>query len=138
MSDLNRQILFSCLQADLSHLASSDKKSPDSLVRSVAATMLLESVFKKFEDPNPSADAKAIEKFRAVNERMGTYKLVVSTSWDEQAIGDIKMCLERFLHPKGMPLVESFSQIFESGETGPGASVAGRGGDFYTKMFPQS
>jgi len=97
--------------------------------------MLLESVFKKFEDPNPRADAKAIEKFHAVNERMGAYKLVVSSSWDEEVIGDMKMCLERFLHPEGMPLVDSFSQIFESGETGPGASIAGRGGDFYTKMF---
>jgi hypothetical protein len=97
--------------------------------------MLLESVFKKFEDPNPKADAKAIEKFLAVNERMRTYKLVVSSSWDEEVIGNVKTCLERFLHPEGMPLVDSFSQIFESGETGPGASVAGRGGDFYTKMF---
>jgi hypothetical protein len=97
--------------------------------------MLLESVFKKFEDPNPKADAKAIEKFLAVNQRMGAYKLVVSTSWDEQLVNNVKTCIDRFLHPQGMPLVDSFQQIFESGETGPGASVAGRGGDFYTKMF---
>jgi hypothetical protein len=135
MSGPNRQTLFSCLQADLSSTPFADKKSPYSSWRSVAATMLLESVFKKFEDPNPSADAKAIEKFLTVNERMGTYKLVVSSSWDEQVIGDVKTCLDRFLHPEGMPLVDSFQQIFESGETGSGASIAGRGGDFYTKMF---
>jgi hypothetical protein len=135
MSGPNRQMLFSCLQVDLSPYAFEDKKSPFSHWRSVASTMLLESIFKKFEDPNPSADAKAIEKFRAVNERMESYKLVVSSSWDEEVVGDVKTCLERFLHPEGMPLVESFSQIFESGECGPGASVAGRGGDFYTKMF---
>lgn len=135
MSAPNRQILFSCLSADLSNIQFGDKKSPFSGIRSVAATMLLESVFKKFEDPNPKADAKAIEKFLAVNERMGTYKLVVESSWDEEAIGNVKTCLERFLHPDGMPLVDTFSQIFESGETGPGASIAGRGGDFYTKMF---
>lgn len=135
MSAPNRQILFSCLQADLSGETFGDKKSPFSLARSVAATMLLESIFKKFEDPNPEADAKAFEKFHAVNERMGAYKLVVSTSWDEEVIGEVKTCLDRFLHPEGTPLVDSFQQIFESGETGPGASVAGRGGDFYTKMF---
>lgn len=135
MSGPNRQTLLSCLQADLSCYPFGDKKSPFSEARSVAATMLLESIFKKFEDPNPSADAKAIEKFLAVNERMRTYKLVVSSSWDEEVIGNVKTCLDRFLHPEGMPLVDSFSQIFESGESGPGASVAGRGGDFYTKMF---
>lgn len=135
MSAPNRQILFSCLSADLSRYPITDKKSPFSDTCSVAATMLLESVFKKFEDPNPEADAKAIEKFLAVNERMRTYKLVVESSWDEEAIGNMKMCIERFLHPEGMPLVPSFQQIFESGETGPGSSISGRGGDFYTKMF---
>lgn len=135
MSGPNRHVLFSCLQADLSGEAAADKKSPFHLARSVAATLLLESVFKKFEDPNPSADAKAIEKFLAVNERMGTYKLVVSSSWDEELVGTVKAVLNNFLHPNGMPLVTSFKQIFESGECGSGASIAGRGGDFYTKMF---
>jgi hypothetical protein len=97
--------------------------------------MLSESIFKKFEDPNPGADAKAIEKFLAVNERMRTYKLVVSSSWDEEVVGNVKTCLENFLHPEGMPLVTSFQQLFEAGETGAGASIAGRGGDFFTKMF---
>jgi hypothetical protein len=135
MSAPNRHFLFSCLSTDLSEIPSQDKKSPASALRSVAATMLLESVFKKFEDPNPKADAKAIEKFLAVNERMGSYKLVVESSWDEEVIGNVKTCLERFLHPEGVPLVDSFQQLFEAGELGPGASIAGRGGDFYTKMF---
>lgn len=135
MSAPNRQILFSCLQADLSACSFADKKSPFSTHREVAATMLLESVFKKFEDPNPSADAKAIEKFLAVNERMGAYKLVVSSSWDEDVVRGVKNFLDDFLHPNGMPLVDSFQQLFEHGETGPGSSIAGRGGDFFTKMF---
>jgi len=135
MSAVNRQTLLSCLQTDLSQYSFMDKKSPFSDLRSVAATMLLESVFKKFEDPNPSADAKAIEKFRAVNERMGAYKVVVSSTWDEVAVENVKTCLNNFLHPNGMPLVDSFQQLFEAGETGPGASIGGRGGDFYTKMF---
>jgi hypothetical protein len=135
MSGVNRQVLFSCLSSDLSSFPTSDKKSPSSGRYSVAATLLLESVFKKFEDPNPRADAKAIEKFLTVNERMGAYKLVVLSSWDEEVLGNIKLFINHFLHPNGMPLVDSFQQIFESGETGSGASIAGRGGDFYTKMF---
>jgi hypothetical protein len=135
MSNVSRQTFLSCLHADLSATEFADKKSPFSSYRSVASTMLLESIFKKFEDPNPGADAKAIEKFLAVNERMRTYKLVVQSSWDEEAVGNVKTCLERFLHPEGAPLVDSFQQLFEVGEAGPGASVAGRGGDFYTKMF---
>jgi hypothetical protein len=97
--------------------------------------MLIESVFKKYEDPNPVADSKAIEKFLTVNERMGAYKLVVQSSWDEMAVENVKTCLDRFLHPEGGLLVNSMHQIFESGEVGSGASLAGRGGDFYTKMF---
>lgn len=135
MSGPNRQILFSCLQADLSEYPFADKKSPFSDLRSVAATMLLESAFKKFEDPNSEADAKAIEKFLSVNERMGAYKLVVTTSWDEEIVNMVRSTLDNFLHPGGMPLVDSFQQIFQSGETGSGASILGRGGDFYTKMF---
>lgn len=135
MSNVSRRTFLSCLQADLSLFEFADKKSPFSLKSSVAATMLSESVFKKFEDPNPGADAKAIEKFLAVNERMRTYKLVVESSWDEVVVGNVKTCLDNFLHPEGMPLVDSYQQLFEAGETGPGASVAGRGGDFYTKMF---
>ncbi len=135
MSNVSRQTFSSCLQSDLSSIPFTDKKSPDSDWRLVAATMLSESGFKKFEGPNPGADAKAIEKFLAVNERMRTYKLVVETSWDEMAVQNVKTCLDRFLHPEGMPLVDSYQQLFEAGETGPGASVAGRGGDFYTKLF---
>lgn len=135
MSKVSRHILLSCLQADLSCFNSVDKKSPFVDARSVAATQLLESVFKKFEDPNPRADAKAIETFLGINQSCGTYKLVASTSWDEDIVTAVKVAIDDFLHPQGMPLVDSFKQLFMSGETGPGSSILGKGGDFYTKMF---
>lgn len=135
MSKINRHVLLSCLQADLSSFHSADKKSPFCDWRSVAVTQLLESVFKKFEDPNPKADANAIETFRVINEMMGSYKLTALTSWDEDVITAVKVQLDDFLHPNGMPIVDSYHQIFESGETGPGSSIQGRGGDFFTKMF---
>jgi hypothetical protein len=135
MSKVHRHVLFSCLQADLSPFNSVDKKSPFVDWRSVAATQLLESVFKKFEDPNPRADAKAIETFLEINRSLENYKLVALTTWDEDVVTAVKAVLDDFLHPKGMPLVDSYDQLFKAGETGPGASIVGRGGDFFTKMF---
>jgi hypothetical protein len=135
MSKVSRHALLSCLQADLSHFNSVDKKSPFVDVRSVAATQLLESVFKKFEDPNPRADAKAIETFLEINRSCGSYKLVAATSWDEDIITSVKAVLDDFLHPKGMLLFDTMHTLFMSGAAGPGASILGRGGDFYTKMF---
>jgi hypothetical protein len=135
MSKVHRHVLFSCLQADLSPFNSVDKKSPFVDWRSVAATQLLESVFKKFEDPNPRADAKAIETFLEINRSLENYKLVALTTWDEDVVTAVKAVLDDFLHPKGMLLVDSYDQLFKAGETGPGASIVGRGGDFFTKMF---
>jgi hypothetical protein len=135
MSKVSRHALLSCLQADLSPFSSVDKKSPFVDWRSVAATQLLESVFKKFEDPNPRADAKAIETFLEINRSLGNWKLVASTSWDEDIVTAVKVVLDDFLHPQGMLLCDSLHTLFMSGATGPGASILGRGGDFYTKMF---
>lgn len=135
MSKLNRQTFLSCLLADLSGFETVDKKSPFVDAKSVAATQLRESIFKKLKDPNPRADAKAIDKLISVNERCGAFKLVDLSSWDEEVIGTTKRLIDDFLHPNGTQLIDSYHQIFENGETGPGASVLGRGGDFYTKMF---
>jgi hypothetical protein len=135
MSKVSRRVLSSCLQADLSSFSSVDKKSPFADWRSVAATQLSESVFKKFEDPNPEADAKAIEMFHEINRSCGSYKLVASTSWDEDIITAVKVVIDDFLHPNGMPLLDSYDTLFQEGTNGPGSSILGRGGDFFTKMF---
>lgn len=135
MSKVNRHVLLSCLQSDLSGFNSVDKNNPFVDAESVAATLLLESVFKKFEDPNPKADAKAIDKFLAVNLRQGAFKLVVASSWDEEIVNMIKVSLDNFFHPGGIPLIGSYQDLFLKGETGSGASIAGRGGDFFTKIF---
>lgn len=135
MSGVNRRTFLSCLHADLSGFVTADKKSPFDDPRAVAATLLCESIFKKLEDPNPQADAKAIAKFLAVNERCRTFKLVAPTTWDEEVVGSVKKILDDFLHPLGMPLIGSYDDMFQHGALGPGASIMGGGGDFYTKMF---
>jgi hypothetical protein len=114
-----------------------DKKSPDCGHLDIAVTTLLGSVFKKFEDPNPEADAKAISKFLHVNQLAGSWKVVTDrlNSWDEELLGIVKRYLDDFFHPAGELLVPSFDALFQEGDLGPGANLLGRGGDFYTKMF---
>lgn len=137
MSGVNRQVLLSCLRQDLPSDTFADKNSPFSCPKEVAVTTLLGSVFKKFEDPNPEADAKAISKFLSVNMRAGAWKLEVDRLqlWEEELLGSVKSYLDDFFHPAGEYLVPSFEALFFKGELGPGANLMGRGGDFYTKMF---
>lgn len=135
MSGVNRRTFLSCLHADLSSFDTADKKSPFADPRAVAATLLRESIFKKLEDPNSRADANAIAKFLTVNKRCEAFKLVASSTWDEEVIGSVKKTLCDFLHPNGMPLIDSYDHMFQHGALGPGASILGGGGDFYTKMF---
>jgi hypothetical protein len=135
MSGVSRQTLLAHLQTDLIRFDSVDKKSPFVSPQEVAATQLRESIFKKFEDPNPRADAKAISKFLLINDKAGTFKPVVHHSWFDENIGDLKRIVDNFLHPNGHLLAGSFHDMFLHGELGSGASIRGGGGDFYTKMF---
>jgi hypothetical protein len=137
MSGVNRQVLLSCLRSDLPSDPLADKKSPFCDPKDIALTTLLGSVFKKFEDPNPEADAKAISKFLAVNNTAGAWEIATDrlNSWDEELVGTVKKYLDNFFHPGGELLVPSFDSLFIKGDLGPGANLLGRGGDFYTKMF---
>jgi len=137
MSDVSRQVLLSCLRSDLPGDCFADKKSPFFNHQEVAVTTLLGSIFKKYEDPNPEADAKAISKFLAVNKTAGTWNIATDrlSSWDEELLGTLKRYLDNFFHPAGDLLVPSLESLFFSGDLGPGANLLSRGGDFYTKMF---
>lgn len=137
MSGVNRQVLLSCLRSDLPCDVFADKKSPFWHHKDIAVTTLLGSIFKKFEDPNPEADANALSKFLAVNKAAGSWKIATDRiqTWDEEVLGVLKRRLDDFFHPAGDLLVPSLDALFHEGDLGPGANLLGRGGDFYTKMF---
>lgn len=137
MSGVNRQVLLSCLRSDLPPDVFADKKSPFWRKEDIAVTTLLGGIFKKFEDPNPEADANAISKFLAVNKAAGTWRIATDRiqTWDEEVLGVLKRRLDDFFHPAGDLLVPSLDSLFREGDLGPGANLLGRGGDFYTKMF---
>lgn len=136
MSGVNRQVLLKCLSQDTSSFTSADKKSPFCDWKEVAVTQLLGSIFSKYEDPNPEADAKAISKFLSVNKTAEAWQMDPELqTWDEELIGNFKRCLDDFLHPTGDLLVPSMDALFLKGDLGSGANLVGGGGDFYTKMF---
>lgn len=136
MSGVNRHVFLSCLETDLSSFHISDKKNPFCDPKDVAATQLMGSIFKKYEDPNPVADAKAISKFLSVNSTAKAWQIDPElSSWDEELLGTFKQCLDNFLHPTGDFLIPSYDALFHEGAMGSGSSLLGNGGDFYTKMF---
>lgn len=103
--------------------------------RSLAANLQYHEVFKKFEDRNDAADKAAVDKFLSVNETVGNWKLPILPSWDEELLGELKCTLDNFFHPRGGFLIQDYYDLFNKGAVGPGSSLMGVGGDFYSKMF---
>jgi hypothetical protein len=137
MSGVSRQVFLSCLQQDLQWIDELDRRDPFFTPQAVAKSSLLHSIFKKFEEPNVEADDKAIAKFLAANQLSWAWKIDTErlATWEEECLGTVKRYLDDFLHPAGDLMVPSFDTLFHYGDLGPGANLAGRGGDFYTKMF---
>ncbi len=138
---LSADVLFSKLQADLGLLIDTTLPgwSIDSTDKQVAAFCLRDSLLKKFnegEHPSPSACSAALDKFMAVNQRCGEWAYNPEFSKDEEVFGEIRKIIENFWFVGGdSPLVSDVRDIFMHGGAGPGASIAARGTDFYTKMF---
>ncbi len=104
--------------------------------RSFALQHCARSLLKKFQDEGESqANARAIEKFLAVNNTVG--KFVAGSGerlWDDYLLGHFRDIfggwLDRHVYSKW-----SLADAFANGRTGPGSARFARGEDFYTKMF---
>lgn len=135
---VNPSVLYSCLETDLMEYwkTSNGRPPPESSPLQVAAYQMLSSFYKKFVDvTHPDADARALEKFLQINDHCRNWELPSLSSWDEELVNELKIALDRFFYPEGMPLLTSFEQILHEGRVGPGASLGARGYDFYTKLF---
>lgn len=135
MSGDNQRELLSYLHSDLAQFAHGEKTNPWANVYDVAATQLLESSFKKFEEDSPAADAAAVEKFLTVNKAVGDWQWHSQGSWDDEVLGLVRNEIWNFLNPSGFYLDFSFQNLFDLGGVGAGASILGGGTDFYTKFF---
>jgi hypothetical protein len=106
--------------------------------KEAAASSLVKSLLKKLEVENSTLqDSRALLKFLLVNHRCKNWRLDCKTDRDHILIGELKRAVYEFWNPRpGMlPLVDDLESIIRYGKCGPGASVGGLGGDFYTKMF---
>ncbi len=117
---------------------------PESEARQVAASLLLKSILKKHAaNVSSNADARALEKFKAVNSRCHDWALDDSRSLVEDTIlGEVRENLYRFWFVNSVSDGECASGLCENpywllsdARMGPGASVGADGEDFYTKLF---
>lgn len=102
-----------------------------------ACLALQGNIIRKFipADGNSVADAKAIEKFVAVNERQRAFDLKKDTwgTLEKTVYDQMKYDLFRALNPDGFNYV-TLGHAFERLDTGPGASVDASGTTFYHKV----
>lgn len=111
--------------------------SPWMTPREAAAHSISKSLLKKYQEKSSeSADAAALAKFCAVNDRCKNWKLAVLTLEDELLIGELRAELHRFATLEdGSMLGDDDIRAFYKGRVGPGASIGALGTDFYTKLF---
>lgn len=114
--------------------------------KTVAAISIGRSLLKKYEyDSNDERDSRAQLKFLECSKRAKEWKLQLETSYDDELFGTFKNELYNFWHknvlvegcnrPFAYPIVDHPFDILREGDVGPGASIKGHGGDFYTKMY---
>lgn len=137
--------LYSSLLDDLSKVVPMEtlllwKTSPPDIAtlspKAVACYSLMKAFLKKLKVANSSRhDSKALLKFLHVNSNCRNWRLDLKTEHDQILFGELKRSIYDFWNRSGFPLVTSDYTILDHSRCGPGASVGGRGGDFYTKMF---
>lgn len=105
----------------------------------VAAISIARSLLKKYRyTSNDTRDSSALLKFLETNNRCKNWKLLLTSSKEEMLVNGFRKVIDDFWHPNGLPLVSHPYSLLDSGGVGPGASIKGRGGDFYTKLFDSS
>jgi hypothetical protein len=102
-----------------------------------AGNALLSSLFKKWRSESSFAEDRALLIFLEANHLSREWTLPSDFSFSGRfstILGRVKWELEKLLHPNGMPLLSSYSQLWEEGYTGPGASIGASGQSFYAKF----
>lgn len=139
---VSRRVFLLHLEADLRPYANLtsryDRDDPWVNYRALAANLQFHEVFKKYEERNDAADEAALKKFLDVCSTVRNWRLSKLPSWDEELFGELKSTLDNFFHPRGGLMVPDYVDLFNKGDVGPGSSLMGVGGDFYSKMFSSS
>jgi len=140
----NADVLLSSLRNDLApHISTSGKYSwsIDNTPAEVACYRQLDSLIKKFnqsDGPSDEACRNALEKFQNVNERLKEFTIRYDFMWEEELVGEFKKQIYEFWYYDSgctTPLVSDWTEVFNRGRMGPGASLLAKGTDLYTKLF---
>jgi hypothetical protein len=109
---------------------------PDASYKQFVSSYLLSNVIRKWRPKDSrKADENAKEKFLASNKKCKNWRLQFDKESDRMLVGEFQRELDDFFHPDGLPLISSYSQIFENSRVGPGSAVGARGFSFYAKFF---
>lgn len=132
MKDLSKHIDQDLLQVYLKRRDLPVNANP----REVAAISVARSLLKKYRHAsNDTLDSRALLKFLETNNRCKNWALQLSSSHEEELYGTFKQVIYEFWNPSGFPLVDHHFDLLDQGGVGPGSSIQGQGGDFYTKLF---
>jgi hypothetical protein len=110
-----------------------DKTDPTAAVHSVACRILLDTLLKKWRSESEAAETRALLTFLEANHLSERWS-PPPDRFSDPVIGEIKRELDNFLHPEGEELVQSFEDILDEGQTGPGSSIGAAGQSFYAKL----
>jgi hypothetical protein len=136
--------LFAAVENDLEEAFGpgwiSDRKSgirpgPECSPKEFASASLYQNLLKKFQDSvREDADAKALAKFLAANERCRDYNLECAV-FEEELVGTFKKVLYDFYLMLDDACLLNYNSILSRGRMGPGSSIKARGTDSFSKLF---
>jgi hypothetical protein len=134
--------LFQAIENDLQNalgdrygLTEPNNPGPECTPTQFACALLRRNVLKKFQDDvSADADAKALAKFLAANERCRSYEMEYA-SWEAELVGTFKKVLYEFYLMLDEACLLNYNSILSRGRMGPGSSISARGTDSFTKLF---
>lgn len=108
---------------------------PEGTSEEFAAALLYKNLLKKFQDSvEVDADAKALAKFLAANERCRDYVFEFA-SWEFDLVSTFKEVLYEFYLMLDEACLLSYNSILWRGRMGPGSSLSANGTDSFSKLF---
>jgi len=121
------------LQADLGEV--DIMLTSDMSIETVNRFQLSNSFWKKFQGKKEkNADSLCLEDFERSNLGCKDFAFCAESDQELQVIGEVKKLLDDFFF-RGPDLTMSWSDVFDHGNVGPGASIEVLSHNFYTKLF---
>lgn len=138
----NRSVaLYDAISADVSDLCGFTPVGltqipPDATYREFVSSYLISNVVRKWiPDETGEIDRLSKQLFLTSNKKCRDWRLHLGSSWDELLWGEFLKQVDSFLHPNGMPLIDSWFDVLRLSRTGPGAALGSKGNTLYSKLF---